>query len=88
MQIQIAGFFRSQLIWIYTVNKGRVYPGSAGQRVKTCLGSKKLLEIINKVKSWFENRKILKSRQMIFIPANSFSSYSTEKKKNIGVHIA
>ena len=24
------GFFRSQLIWIYTVYKGRVYPGSAG----------------------------------------------------------
>ena len=25
------GFFRNQLIWIYTVSKGRVYPGSAGQ---------------------------------------------------------
>ena len=25
------GFFRSQLNWIYTVCKGRVYPGSAGQ---------------------------------------------------------
>ena len=25
------GFFRSQLIWIYTVCKYRVYPGSAGQ---------------------------------------------------------
>ena len=25
------GFFGSQLIWIYTVCKGRVYPGSAGQ---------------------------------------------------------
>ena len=25
------GFFRSQLIWIYIVCKGRVYPGSAGQ---------------------------------------------------------
>ena len=25
------GFFRSQLIWICTVCKGRVYPGSAGQ---------------------------------------------------------
>ena len=24
------GFFRSQLIWIYTVCKGRTYPGSAG----------------------------------------------------------
>ena len=24
-------FFRSQLIWIYTVCKGRIYPGSAGQ---------------------------------------------------------
>ena len=24
-------FFRSQLIWIYTVCKGKVYPGSAGQ---------------------------------------------------------
>ena len=27
-------FFRSQLIWIYTVCKGRVYPGSAGQGLK------------------------------------------------------
>ena len=25
------GFFRSQLIWIYTVCKDKVYPGSAGQ---------------------------------------------------------
>ena len=29
------GFFRSQLIWIYTVCKGRVYPGSAGQGLKS-----------------------------------------------------
>ena len=28
------GFFRSQLIWIYTVCKGRIYPGSAGQGLK------------------------------------------------------
>ena len=27
-------FFRSQLIWIYTVCKGRVYPGSAGQGLR------------------------------------------------------
>ena len=25
------GFFRSQLIWIYTVCKGKAYPGSSGQ---------------------------------------------------------
>ena len=34
VQIQISwllNFFRSQLIWIYTVCKGRLYPGSAGQ---------------------------------------------------------
>ena len=31
MQIQISWLLRSQLIWIYTVCKGRVYPGSAGQ---------------------------------------------------------
>ena len=30
MQIQISWLLRS-LIWIYTVCKGRVYPGSAGQ---------------------------------------------------------
>ena len=24
------GFYRSQLIWIHTVCKGRAYPGSAG----------------------------------------------------------
>ena len=30
------GFFRSQLIWIYPVCKGRVYPGSAGQGLRYC----------------------------------------------------
>ena len=33
------GFFRSQLIWIYTVCKGRTYPRSAGlrlTRIKLC----------------------------------------------------
>ena len=28
------GFFRIQLIWIYTGCKGRIYPGSAGQRLR------------------------------------------------------
>ena len=31
VQIQISWLLRSQLIWIYTVCKGRVYLGSAGQ---------------------------------------------------------
>ena len=31
VQIQISWLLRSQLIWIYTVFKGREYPGSAGQ---------------------------------------------------------
>ena len=31
VQIQISWLLRSQLIWIYIVCKGRVYPGSAGQ---------------------------------------------------------
>ena len=35
VQIQISWFIRSQLIWIYTVYKGRVYPGSAGQGLNT-----------------------------------------------------
>ena len=30
------GFFRSQMIWIYTVCKGRVYLGSAGQGLRMC----------------------------------------------------
>ena len=30
VQIQISFFLRSQLIWIYTVCKDRIYPGSAG----------------------------------------------------------
>ena len=30
VQIQIRWLLRSQLIWIYTVYKGRAYPGSAG----------------------------------------------------------
>ena len=29
------GFFRSQLVWIYTVCKDRVYPGSSGQWLRT-----------------------------------------------------
>ena len=33
------GFFRSQLIWIYTICKGRTYLGSAGQGLRplTCI---------------------------------------------------
>ena len=31
---QSVGFFRSQLIWIYIVSKGRVYPGSADQGLR------------------------------------------------------
>ena len=31
------GFFRSQLIWIYTVCKGRVYLGSAGLGLTLCM---------------------------------------------------
>ena len=32
-QLASEGFFICQLIWIYTVCKGRVYPGSAGRRL-------------------------------------------------------
>ena len=41
VQIQISWLLRSQLIWIYTVCKGQVYPGSAGQGliIQTCLFS-------------------------------------------------
>ena len=34
VQIQISWLLRSQLIWINTVCKGNVYPGSAGQGLK------------------------------------------------------
>ena len=34
------GFFRSQLIWIYTVCKDRVYPGSAGQGLRWSMSRK------------------------------------------------
>ena len=34
VQIQISWFLRSQLIWIYTVCKGGIYPGSAGQGLR------------------------------------------------------
>ena len=33
------GFFRSQLIWTYTVCKGMVYPGSTGLRLKAAFAS-------------------------------------------------
>ena len=40
------GFFRrSQLIWIYTVCKGRTYPGSAGQGL-TRIQTNKILSLI------------------------------------------
>ena len=32
-QLASVGFFRSQLIWIYTVCEGKAYLGSAGQRL-------------------------------------------------------
>ena len=34
VQIQISWLLRSQLVWIYTVCKGRVYPGSAGRGLR------------------------------------------------------
>ena len=34
VQIQISWLLRSQLIWIYTVCKGSVYPGSTGLGLK------------------------------------------------------
>ena len=37
VQIRSVGFFRSQLIWIYTVCKSRVYLGSAGQGLSSSL---------------------------------------------------
>ena len=40
------GFFRSQLIWIYTVWKGRVYPGSAGQGLSKVYASNQNLFLI------------------------------------------
>ena len=40
MQIQISWLLRSQLIWIFTVCKGRVYPGSAGQGLTVLTGNK------------------------------------------------
>ena len=51
------GFFRSQLIWIYTVCKGRVYLGSAGQGLTlSMLGknfSRQHFEIFFNVESYF-----------------------------------
>ena len=38
------GFFRSQLIWIYTVCKDSVYPGSAGQRLRRLFSHPVLLK--------------------------------------------
>ena len=39
VQIQISWLLRRQLIWIYNVCKGRVYPGSAGQGLSKYLNS-------------------------------------------------
>ena len=49
------GFFRSQQIWIYTVCKGRTYPGSAGPGLKALLGKGQRSDIIiyGLLKSWF-----------------------------------
>ena len=43
--IQISWLLRSQLIWIYTVCKVRVYPGSAGQGIE--IGNKHVFSCIN-----------------------------------------
>ena len=42
------GFFRSQLIWIYTVCKDRVYPGSAGQGLITSWQ-----QLISQLQVWY-----------------------------------
>ena len=43
VQIQISWLLRSQLIWIYTVCKGRVYPGSAGQGLNVIVYNKAII---------------------------------------------
>ena len=54
-------FFWSQLIWIYTVYKGRVYPGSAGQGLSAYILLQRKLEKmeINAVNSKLENKWLL-----------------------------
>ena len=51
--------FRSQLIWIYTVCKGRVYPGSAGQGLKYYTNTERA-----KIASWR-----MRSRQPTQVPS-------------------
>ena len=40
------GFFRCQLIWISTVCKGRIYPGSAGQGLRLMIWSGQVYELV------------------------------------------
>ena len=48
------GFFRSQLIWIYTVCKGRVYPGSAWQGLTASFRT--IWSKLNELCWWQSNR--------------------------------
>ena len=40
-EADLSGFMKKQLIWTYTVCKGRAYPGSAGQGLITVKTKKK-----------------------------------------------
>ena len=70
------GFFRSQLIWICTVCKGRVYPGSAGQVLNIML-------ILNKTFSKVLVWNICHITQPLLATTISDQSYMTVTKGHI-----
>ena len=64
------GFFRSQLIWIYTVCKGRAYLDSAGQGLTIWMLQTALDKKSNQINIFF-----------LFAHPNSFFGYSLEAPK-------
>ena len=80
VQIQISWlrcFFRSQLIWIYTVCKGRIYPGSAGQ------GLKKYSQMRNAIHFFWRLVKVSRILLFIFVRHMDCQSRTKSQKKQM-----
>ena len=92
VEIQISWLLRSQLIWIHTVCKGRVYPGSAGPGLRNfCLTHcrkswknelQRLLESPRRTET--DNCKKVKSSILTVRPESWLTSINREKLYAVG----
>ena len=64
------GFVRSQLIWIYSVFKKKMNPGSAGKEFLCCIDTQSQLTTILKGRQLLKAENII-SDQRVFAPMHN-----------------